>query len=73
MITKLKAIMKMKKNLKVKDAALNSKVASREANCFDKPACAGNVERLMMFIYNHGPSIVKFIRMCINLYTMSDN
>lgn len=64
--------MKHGKNLKVK-AVLNSKVASREANCFDKPACAGNVERIVMFVYLHGPSIVRFIRMCMNLYTMFDN
>ena len=65
--------MKMKKNLKVKKVVLNSKMASREANRFDKPASAGNVESLLMNIYIHGPSIVKFVRICWNIYTMTEN
>lgn len=64
--------MKNEKNLKV-NVVLNSKVVSREVNYFDKPACAGNVKRFVMFLYIHGPFIVRFIRICMNLYTMFDN
>ena len=64
--------MKKRKNRKVKKAVLNSKMTSREATHFDKPACAGNVEKVMNMLYVHGPFIVNLIRVC-NIIMNLDN
>jgi hypothetical protein len=61
--------MKMKKPY-VNKATLNLVVMRREATCYDKPASAGNVEKLINMLYVYGPSIVKLIRLGITLYSI---
>lgn len=56
--------MKKRKKPKVKKAALNLKMASREIIHIDEPACADNVRKLVVFLINHSSLIVKVVR-CI--------
>jgi hypothetical protein len=64
--------MKMKKTI-ANEVTLNLVVKSREATYYDKPASAGNVEKVVNFLCVYGDSIVKLIRLGINIYSIFGN
>lgn len=71
-LTDMRISMKMKKPV-VNVVVLNLDVTRREANCIDKPANAGSVEKVVNFLYVYGPSIVKIIRLGMHFYSMHGN